>query len=425
MVIKFKLRRRASQPPLSSSTVTFGHASLPRGFDASRRCGLVDDDISGGLERLPVVAVNDVDDALPPCTKPSKTLALKAAKLASGIPAAPQLSEEALRQRDREWQASLRYTARLEYAPNVAPPPMLAVGCACTKGCTDDRTCACAKLNPSGQLPYVVDRNGRARLNYGYRVIHECGPACACPPSCPNRVTQQGLKFRLEVFRTPDGRGWGVRSWDTIPAGAYIASFLGTVITDEDAGKASDVYLFNMRVPTNRPEDGVQADDAEMYYEGELENHFCIDANSVGGVARFINHSCAPNVFVQTVLGGSAALGTGHRDDKQAMVNLFASASPSRLHPSRADSRCQWTTSRRSPSLVTTTDRNTWRCSWAASACAQLIPAPTRLPRCSVLQGPATLRGSAVRRAQGPAAAPSACPATVRTPERTFALYAI
>ena len=31
------------------------------------------------------------------------------------------------------------------------------------------------------------------------------------------------------MFKTPDGRGWGVRSWDAIPAGSFVASFLGKV----------------------------------------------------------------------------------------------------------------------------------------------------------------------------------------------------
>lgn len=73
-VIKFRLRRRPNQPPLTSTTVEFGHGSIPKAFTAMLRPGLVDDDISGGLERLPVVAVNDVDKELPPCTRPRKVL---------------------------------------------------------------------------------------------------------------------------------------------------------------------------------------------------------------------------------------------------------------------------------------------------------------------------------------------------------------
>lgn len=44
---------------------------------------------------------------------------------------------------------------------------------------------------------------------------------------------------------------------------------------------------------------------------------FCIDAGSTGNIARFINHSCQPNLFVQCVL-------SSHHDIKLARVVLFA-----------------------------------------------------------------------------------------------------
>lgn len=44
---------------------------------------------------------------------------------------------------------------------------------------------------------------------------------------------------------------------------------------------------------------------------------FCIDAAHTGTVARFINHSCQPNLFVQCVL-------SDHHDITLARVMLFA-----------------------------------------------------------------------------------------------------
>lgn len=105
-VIKFRLRRRTGQPPLASTTVEFGHGSIPKAFTAMRRPGLVDEDISGGLERLPVVAVNDVDKELPPCTRPQKVLVRDAPSATQGkdprrclaLPPSPHVgsSEEAV-----------------------------------------------------------------------------------------------------------------------------------------------------------------------------------------------------------------------------------------------------------------------------------------------------------------------------------------
>jgi len=323
-VIKFKLRRQAGQAPLLSTTVRFGHGSLPRSHTAQERPGLVDDDISRGQEALPIPAVNEVDDALPPCTRPGHTLALRtqAGDRVSARVLPTAATAAALAAADGSWRPALRYTHVLEYAPGVAVPPPLAQGCSCTGGCGASAACACAALNAGGELPYVAG-SGQARLVAALPVVHECGPACSCPPSCPNRVTQQGLRYRLELFRTTDGRGWGVRSWDTIPAGAYIAGFFGLVVTDAAAGELSDdTYLFNMQLSdarTGGAEGGaahhVVVDEAER----ERPNHFTIDALKVGGVARFINHGCTPNLFVQPVLGAQ-----GHRDERMPMVNLFA-----------------------------------------------------------------------------------------------------
>jgi len=49
----------------------------------------------------------------------------------------------------------------------------------------------------------------------------------------------------------------------------------------------------------------------------KAEAEYCIDAGRVGGVARFINHSCDPNLFVQCVL-------STHHDIRMAKVMLFA-----------------------------------------------------------------------------------------------------
>lgn len=51
--------------------------------------------------------------------------------------------------------------------------------------------------------------------------------------------------------------------------------------------------------------------------KSESVPEFCIDAGSTGNVARFINHSCEPNLFVQCVL-------SSHHDAKLARVMLFA-----------------------------------------------------------------------------------------------------
>lgn len=63
-----------------------------------------------------------------------------------------------------------------------------------------------------------------------------------------------------------------------------------------------------MHLPNLRPENDLDAPPAPEY---------CIDANSIGNFARFINHSCQPNLFVQCIL-------SSHNDVKLAKVTLFA-----------------------------------------------------------------------------------------------------
>ena len=52
-------------------------------------------------------------------------------------------------------------------------------------------------------------------------------------------------------------------------------------------------------------------------HNSESVPEFCIDAGSTGNIARFINHGCDPNLFVQCVL-------SSHHDLKLARVMLFA-----------------------------------------------------------------------------------------------------
>jgi hypothetical protein len=44
----------------------------------------------------------------------------------------------------------------------------------------------------------------------------------------------QGVAFHVEVFKTSNGRGWGVRTRETIPAGGYVMSYLGELRLDHD-----------------------------------------------------------------------------------------------------------------------------------------------------------------------------------------------
>ncbi|XP_021736056.1 histone-lysine N-methyltransferase, H3 lysine-9 specific SUVH4-like [Chenopodium quinoa] len=286
-VYKFRLKRLEGQPELTTTQVQFIRGRIPDSVSEVR--GLVCEDISGGQENIPIPATNLVDDPPVPPT-------------------------------------GFKYFKSIQVADNVKIPPPTR-GCDCIDGCTNPNICACARLNGS-DFPYVHRDGGR--LIEAKAVVFECGPKCGCGPSCINRVSQKGLRYRFEVFRTPK-KGWGVRSWDYIPAGAPICEYTGILKrSDEGDSVLENNFIFDIDcLQTMKGLDGRQmrlrdvSIPAESAHEKPEEKvvdsmvEFCIDAGVTGNLARFINHSCEPNLFVQCVL-------SSHHDIKLARVMLFA-----------------------------------------------------------------------------------------------------
>ncbi|KAJ4833503.1 hypothetical protein Tsubulata_008000 [Turnera subulata] len=286
-VFKFRLRRLEGQPILTTEQVRFIYERAPRSISEIE--GLACEDISGGQEDAPIPATNLID-------KP---------------PTAP---------------AGFTYCKSMQIDGNVKLPANVK-GCNCKGGCVDPKTCSCAKLNGC-EFPYVNLHGGR--LIQARDVVFECGPLCGCGPSCVNRTSQRGLKHRLEVFRTVS-KGWAVRSWDFIPSGAPVCEYIGVLRRTEDMDHdhvPDNNYIFEIDcLQTMRGLDGRErrlkdvsipdANNSDRHDDQKSEPEFCIDAGSSGNIARFINHSCEPNLFVQCVL-------SSHHDIKQARIMLFA-----------------------------------------------------------------------------------------------------
>ncbi|THU65551.1 hypothetical protein C4D60_Mb05t04840 [Musa balbisiana] len=174
-------------------------------------------------------------------------------------------------------------------------------GCECISNCSAD--CYCAKKN-GGEFAY--DENGI--LLRGKPLIYECGPLCRCPPSCPNRVSQKGVKHQLEVFRSKE-TGWGVRSLDLILAGTFICEFSGIVLTQQQ----TEIFSANGhclvhpgQFPERWKEWGDVSDILTDYVSPNFPSlpslNFSIDVSTSRNVACYLSHSCCPNVFVQFVL---------------------------------------------------------------------------------------------------------------------------
>ncbi|WVZ98340.1 hypothetical protein U9M48_043798 [Paspalum notatum var. saurae] len=227
------------------------------------------------------------------------------------------------------------YSNSLQILDNIKIP-VDGIGCNCSGDCSNSKYCLCAKRNGS-DLPYVSKRrkctqrnnsneNSVGRLVEPKAIVYECGTNCTCYSSCVNRTSQQGLKYRLEVFKT-ESKGWGVRTWDTILPGALICEYTGILRrTTEVEGLLENNYIFDIDclqtikgLDGREQRTGSELHMASLHSEHDLEAsqapEYCIDAGSVGNVARFINHSCQPNLFVQCVL-------SSHSDIKVAKVML-------------------------------------------------------------------------------------------------------
>ncbi|PON48316.1 histone H3-K9 methyltransferase [Parasponia andersonii] len=257
LVFKFQLERIPGQPEVIQKEEKRKRSKVNEN-------GVNPEDISQGKEVIPIRAVNTIDDEKPP---------------------------------------PFEYRTKLTYPDwcHFTPPK----GCDCIGGCSDSRKCLCAVKN-GGEIPY----NSNGAVVEAKPLVYECGPCCKCPPSCHNRVSQHGIKFKLEVFKTKS-RGWGLRSQNFIPSGSFICEYVGELLKEEEAEKRTDrdEYLFDI---------GKNYDDKSLCNEEvEDEGGFTIDAADYGNAGRFINHSCTPNLYAQNIL-------FDHEDKSIPHVMFFA-----------------------------------------------------------------------------------------------------
>lgn len=116
--------------------------------------------------------------------------------------------------------------------------------------------------------------------------IKECWLKCGCSKSCGNRVVQRGIKHKLQVFMTPGGKGWGLRTLEDLPKGAFVCEFIGEVLTIKEfyqrvsQSSKKDEYAHPVLLDTDWGEGNEINEDEAL----------CLDATNYGNVSRFINH---------------------------------------------------------------------------------------------------------------------------------------
>ena len=233
-------------------------------------------DISYGVESKPICLVNEVDDEKGP--------------------------------------THFTYTTKLTYGnPNSMRNTQ---GCKCASVCLPgDNNCSCMHRN-AGDLPYSASGILVSRMP----MLYECNDSCTCSQNCRNRVVQKGTQIRFEVFKTGD-RGWGLRSWDPIRAGTFICEYAGEII-DRNSVNGEDDYIFEtppseQKLRWNYAPELLGEPSLSDSNETPKQLPIIISAKRTGNVARFLNHSCSPNVFWQPVL-------YDHGDEGYPHIAFFA-----------------------------------------------------------------------------------------------------
>ncbi|KAJ1699831.1 hypothetical protein LUZ63_008343 [Rhynchospora breviuscula] len=264
-VFKYKLRRMSGQPKVSLHIANKSNKSEVKE-------GLCVADISQGKEKIPICAINTIDDEKPP---------------------------------EFKYITCMKYPSWFEKT--------IPKGCECTGRCSRSKRCECVQKN-GGEMPF--NSNGAIILP-PRQLIYECGPACRCPPSCRNRISQSGIRISLEIFKT-ENRGWGVRSPSSIQADSFACEYVGELLRDEEAErKHNDTYLFDIGHNYDDELGMGSAAEKGSTSGASASEGFTIDAAEMGNVARFINHSCSPNLYAQYVL-------FDHDDRCMPHIMLFA-----------------------------------------------------------------------------------------------------
>jgi uncharacterized protein len=100
-------------------------------------------------------------------------------------------------------------------------------------------------------------------------------PACQAESELSSSMKSHRSRRPYRVGRSRTGLG--LFATESIPKGRFIIRYTGPKLTDKQADRAENKYLF------------------------ELNNRWTIDGKGRSNIARYINHSCRPNAEVYFV----------------------------------------------------------------------------------------------------------------------------
>ncbi|OWF39297.1 histone-lysine N-methyltransferase SETMAR-like [Mizuhopecten yessoensis] len=120
--------------------------------------------------------------------------------------------------------------------------------------------------------------------------IIECNTQCTCTADCQNRLIQNGISFKMEVFRS-ETKGLGLRTIESIDPGSFVCEYAGEILSFEEAKqrtKRQTEHDMNYVIVVK-----------EHHRTGVMETY--VDPSCRGNIGRYINHSCSPNLSMVPV----------------------------------------------------------------------------------------------------------------------------
>jgi len=163
---------------------------------------------------------------------------------------------------------------------NLNVDPEFLCGCDCEDDCQDKTKCACWQLtikataaDAGGNVNPMVGYQYRRLQNGAITGIYECNSQCHCKKTCLNRVVQNPLRQKLQVFKT-ESRGWGLRTLVDMPKGTFICTYVGNLYENNEGNKQGqnfgDEYFAELDLIENieRRKDGYESDVSDIEADG-------------------------------------------------------------------------------------------------------------------------------------------------------------